>query len=147
MSLGRRINPTHTLSATRSGEISCSNDDDCPPGSTCVDGVCVDDYGTALSGESDLIGGSAGDPVAVRFHIEGVSLTRTTIGETVDRSPAVEAPPGVGETLREGDTLALTPLADTEGGPTIDDLEVQAIRRVYSRRARPPKVVVETDDL
>lgn len=146
-----RITPTHTLSATTDGTIPCNGGGDCPGNATCgPDGVCVDAYDTAITGPSDLIGGSAGDPVPVRFHPQGanidLALVRTATGGDVQRSPMIEAPGDLSRDLSEGDTLALEPIAD--GYDTYDDLEARAVAEIYGpQRARPAKTVIETEEM
>lgn len=141
-----RIRPTHQLSAQREGEISCTGDGDCPEGSTCgSDGVCVDAYDTPLLDESDVIGGAAGDPMPVRFHVEGVELTQTAVGGRVDRSPAIEAIGDLSATIEEGDILSLDALIDAHDDYA--DLEAQGVIEVYGRQARPRKTIIQTEDV
>lgn len=142
----RRLKPTHLLSATSAGEISCSGDGDCPEGATCNDdGVCVDDYGTPVSGETDVVGGDAGDAVPVRFHVEGINLQRGAFGAEVNRSPAMVALTPVAQDLTEGDTISLESIA--ESNEDYSALEAQAIVEVYGRGARPQKVIIRTEDV
>lgn len=141
-----RIRPTHRLSARREGEISCSIDGDCPEGSTCgSDGICVDAYDTPLLAESDVIGGTAGDSMSVRFHVEGVELTRSAVGEEVDRSPAIEAIGDLSATVNEGDIIALEAMVDPHDDYA--DLEARAVIEVYGRGARPRKTIIQTEDV
>lgn len=140
-----RIRPTHRLTAQREGEVSCSADGDCPEGASCSDGVCVDAYDTPLTDLSDVIGGSAGDPMPIRFHVNGVDFTRTAVGADVDRSPAIEAIGDLSATLMEGDTIALDALV--EAHDDYDALEAQGVIEVYGRQARPRKTIIETEDI
>lgn len=141
-----RIYPTHRLSATREGELSCSGDGDCPPSATCgPDGVCVDGYGTPVTGEQDIVGGTAGEPIPVRFHVDGVDLVRETTGETVERSPAVEGRGDLSLAIEEGDVLMLESII--ENHEDYPSLEAQSVVEVYGRRARPQKTIVRTEDI
>ena len=145
------ISPTHNLSATTSGEVTCSGDGDCPGTTTCgSDGVCVDAYDTPITGPTDSVGGSAGDPVAVRFHPQGarinLDLVRQASGEDVQRSPMIEAPATLATLIEEGDTLALAALAD--GHEDYVNLEAHAVIEIYGpQRARPRQTIVETEDV
>lgn len=138
------------MSATTEGHLECTADGDCPGNATCQDGVCVDAYGTPLSGESDLIGGGAGDPVPVRFHPQGagidLGLRRTAAGEDVQRSPVIEGPGTLASTLSEGDTISLASIS--EGYDDYFAMEARAVIEVYGpQHARPTKTLIETESV
>ena len=147
-----RIRPTHRLSATTEGEVSCSDDSDCPEGTTCdlESGLCVDGYDTPITRPQDSIGGPVGDPMPVRFHPQGagidLGLIRAATGETVSRSPIIEAPPDLATQLDEGDTVALESIPSRENDYA--GLEATAVIEVYGpQKARPKKTLVETQDV
>ena len=124
-----RIRPTHELSVTREEQVAGGEDD----------------YGSPTYDDVDVIGGTAGEPVPVRFHVGGVDLSRRSTGETVDRSPAIEAHGGLASTLSEGDVCSLQAIADDHDD--YEGLEAHAVIEVYGQHARPKKAIIETEGI
>lgn len=134
---------THTLTAKREGEIECSDDGDCPKGSTCSeDGVCVDDYGTPITGTSDVVNSEP-----VEYDSGGTSFVRGSTGERVSRTPTISGRGALVGLLEEGDLVTLTPLPDDGPGEELTGLAVASIDGDYARRARVGTATIELESV
>lgn len=138
-----REQATHALKAEREGTIECSADGDCPGDSTCgEDGVCVDAYGTPKPGQSVVVDGEP-----VEYDSGGTSFIRGSTGERVRHSPRITGRGKLATMVEEGDVVTLTPLADSGGGPTIDDLAVVEVDANFGRRARVGQARIELESV
>lgn len=138
-----RQHATHELTVEREGEIPCSGDGDCPEGSTCgSDGVCVDGYGTPLTGSTTVV-----DDEPVEYDSGGTSFVRGSTGERVSRAPTITGRGGLIGDVEEGDIVTLTPLPPNPVGEVIDDLAVASINPDYGRRARVGKTTIELESV
>lgn len=134
-----RVRPTHRLTARRFGPVSCSGDGDCPEGTTCEGGTCVDDFGQPVEAEQTVI---ADEPV--RYHAQGTDLTRSEAGEDVIDNPAITGRAELLNDLQAGDSVTLE--AITEDFDTLEDLEVAGSPlAAYGRRSRPTATHVELE--
>ncbi|OIB56604.1 hypothetical protein [Natrialba sp. SSL1] len=134
-----RLRPTHRLTAERFGSIECGSDGDCPEGTTCEDGVCVDGYGQPVEDDYTVV-----EDRPVRYHANGTELTRSESGTDVVDNPAIEGRADLLSDLQAGDTVTLEPIA--EGYQTYDNLEiVGSPLPAYGRRSRPTATHVELE--
>lgn len=97
-----------------------------------------DEYGSPIYDTVEII---ANEPV--RYDSGGTSYVRTTTGERVERVPTITGRGAVGEQVREGDTVTLTPLDPT--ATELSDLEVRGIDIAYHRRAHAGWVTLELE--
>ncbi|EMA38470.1 dickkopf-related protein [Halococcus hamelinensis] len=137
-----RQSATHYLTVERDGEqeITCSVDDECPPGYHCENGICVDGYGDKPSGETTVL-----DDEPVEYEPETTAYIRTGSGERVQRAPKIGGRGALAELVQEGDALTLTPMADSGGGATLTNLEATGIDPEYGRRARVGRTAIELE--
>ena len=136
-----RQSATHALTATRSdAELTCSADGECPPGYHCEGGVCVDGYGEPATGERTVV-----ESEPVEYDPEETSYVRTESGGIVTRTPIVMGRAAALLDIDEGDTVTLTPLADTGGDEPLQDLEAVSVVPVKTRRARYGKAKIELE--
>ena len=133
---------THRLTATRSGgTATCDVDADCPEGSECVDGVCVDPLsGEPIDGDDETVL----DAVPVRFRSGGTEFVRAETGERVERSDTVT---GGRELLviEEGDSIDLDALDN--GREAIENVEVRGVEPHEGRHGRVSSVTIELEDV
>lgn len=132
-----RQNATHSLKATRQGEIPCSADGQCPPTATCgPNGVCIDAYGNPVSGDYEAV-----TEAPVRFDSGGPSFVRDNTGARVHQSPTVTGAGDLADNIEEGDGVTLTPY-DSDASP-IGNLEVRSVETHYGRYVRNARTVIE----
>lgn len=138
-----RQQATHSLSAEREGEISCSSDGGCPDDYTCgEDGVCVDAYGTPITGQTEIV---SGEPVV--FEGEGTTYVHSSTGERVSRAPRIIGRAGLMSLIEEGDLVALTPLAQDAPSSEITGLAITSIDPDYNAWARAGSVTIELESV
>ena len=136
-----RQSATHELTATRAdAEQTCSADSDCPPGYHCENGVCVDTYGSPAMGERTVVNGEP-----VEYDPEETDYVRTESGGIVTRTPVVKGRAAALLDIDEGDTIALTPLAESGGDAPLDNLEAVSVVPVKTRRARYGRAKIELE--
>ncbi|MDJ1434777.1 hypothetical protein [Halostagnicola sp. A-GB9-2] len=134
-----RLRPTHRLTAKRFGTVECGGDGDCPDGTECENGVCIDGYGQPVEDDYTVV-----DDRPVRYHSDGTELTRTEAGEDVIDNPAVVGRAELLTELQAGDSVTLKPI--TDGYQTYDDLEITGSPLpAYGRRSRPTAAHIELE--
>lgn len=137
-----RQHATHELTVEREGELSCTADGDCPEGSTCDDGTCVDAYGTPVTGSSTVL---TDEPV--EYDSGGTSFVRASTGERVERTPTITGRGGLIADVEEGDHVTLTPLPQAPSGEELTGLAIASIDGDYGRRARVGKTTIELESV
>lgn len=138
-----RTRATHTLTATRFGEVPCSADSDCPEGTVCdlEAGVCVDPDGygvggTPITDEFTVLSGEE-----VEYDSGGTSFVRTATGNRVERAPTIEGRGELAGLLAEGDDVKLVPVV--ESAEQLSGLEIRSIDTDYGRWSRVGTATIE----
>ena len=136
-----RQSATHALTATRSdAELTCSADADCPPGYHCENGVCIDGYDEPATGERTVV-----EDEPVEYDPDETDYVRTESGGIVTRTPVVKGRAAALLDIDEGDTVTLTPLAESGGDEPLENLEAVSIVPVKTRRARYGRAKIELE--
>ncbi|WP_140408904.1 hypothetical protein [Natronolimnobius baerhuensis] len=127
------------MTAKRFGTVECNGSGDCPDGTVCEDGVCVDGYGQPVEDDYTVV-----EDRPVRYHANGTELTRSESGTDVVDNPAIEGRADLLTGLQAGDSVTLEPMSD--GFDTHTDLEiVGSPLPAYGRRSRPTATHVELE--
>ena len=81
----------------------------------------------------------------VRYSAKPTELRRYARGESVDREYVIEVRSSIGEKIREGDSIELSPI--NAASTHINDVEVSSLEPIYGRRSRPERVLIHLEDI